>query len=490
MTRSIVSTPHRSQLRVLRTEDIDLIHTRALEILTRAGVSTTNTGLLDLLRDLGQDVDHDAGRIRFDPAFVEERVAMATREVTLCARDPQLDLALDGTRGYLSTDGCPGDMIDLETRRRRGGTKADLVELTRLADALPEIAFMWQCVSANDTPVPVRPIHETHAQLVSTTKHIQQMTAVDGTNAAGIVEMVRAIAGDAERLRSRPLLSNFQCVISPLHWDHGPVDAMRTFAEAGVPVGICSMPLAAASSPVTLAGTLAVCHAEILSGIAILQAMVPGSTAFYVGYPTTLDIQSGAMNPAWSYEESLMAMASVELGRHLGFATSSTTMATGAKWPDWQTGAQTMMIALANTLSPADMLTGAGALHGDNVFSHASLLLDCEVFAMAARFGEGIEIRDEDIALDMIVDVGPGGHFLDREHTLTNMRTIWRDSLMDRRNWDAWEAEGRPDPSVAAEARARELLTSHAPEPLPEDVAAELDRIVTTYQAQALAEAI
>jgi trimethylamine:corrinoid methyltransferase-like protein len=69
------------------------------------------------------------------------------------------------------------------------------------------------------------------------------------------------------------------------------------------------------------------------------------------------------------------------------------------------------------------------------------------------------------------------------------MRSIWRDSLMDRRNWDAWEAEGRPDPSVAAEARARELLASHAPEPLPEDVAAELDGIVATYQAQALAEA-
>jgi trimethylamine--corrinoid protein Co-methyltransferase len=184
-----------------------------------------------------------------------------------------------------------------------------------------------------------------------------------------------------------------------------------------------------------------------------------------------------------------MAMASVELGRHLGFATSSTTMATGAKWPDWQTGAQTMMIALANTLSPADMLTGAGALHGDNVFSHASLLLDCEVFAMAARFGEGISVRDEDIAVDLIVDVGPGGHFLDREHTLTNMRTIWRDSLMDRRNWDAWEAEGRPDPSVGAEERAREIVASHAPLPLDRGVAAELDAIVAAYEADALAEA-
>jgi trimethylamine--corrinoid protein Co-methyltransferase len=135
------------------------------------------------------------------------------------------------------------------------------------------------------------------------------------------------------------------------------------------------------------------------------------------------------------------------------------------------------------------MLTGAGALHGDNVFSHASLLLDCEVFSMAIGFGQGIDIRDEDIAADMIVDVGPGGHFLDRDHTLTNMRTIWRDSLMDRRNWDAWEAEGRPDPSVTAEVKARELLTTHAPEPLPEDVEAELGRIVATYEAQALAEA-
>ena len=192
---------------------------------------------------------------------------------------------LDGTRGYLSTDGCPGDMIDLETRRRRGGTKADLAELTRLADALPEISFMWQCVSANDTPVPCGRSTRRTRSSCRPRKHIQQMTAVDGTNAAGIVEMARAIAGDADRLRARPLLSNFQCVISPLHWDHGPVDAMRMFAEAGIPVGICSMPLAAASSPVTLAGTLAVCHAEILSGLAILQSMVPGSTAFYVGLP-------------------------------------------------------------------------------------------------------------------------------------------------------------------------------------------------------------
>ncbi|HEX6843583.1 MAG TPA: trimethylamine methyltransferase family protein [Actinomycetota bacterium] len=488
--RELVSVPHRHRVDVLTPEDRELLHRRALDVLERVGVTTTNQGLLRLLQEHGQSVDLEAGRVRFDPAFVQERLAMAAREVTLTAREDGLDLVLDGSRGFLSTDGCPGDLLDLETGKRRPGTKADLRELTRLADAIPQISFLWQCVSANDTPVPVRPIHETHAQLTSTTKHIQQMTAVDGFNATGIVEMARAIAGDADAFRARPFLSNFQCVISPLHWDEGPVDAMRVFAEAGVPMGLCSMPLAAASAPVTLAGTLAMVHAEILSGIAILQTLVPGATAFYVGYPTTIDLQTGAMNPVWSYEESLMAMAANEMGRHLGMATGSTCMSAGSKRTDWQAGAQTMLISISDALSPADLLSGAGGLHGNNVFSHASLLLDCEVFDMAARWAEGLRITDDDIAVDVIEAVGPGGHFLDQEHTLTQMRTIWRESLMDRRSWDAWETEGRPDPPVdAATQRAKELLAEHGPEPLADDLAAELDRIVGSFEAQAVQRA-
>jgi trimethylamine--corrinoid protein Co-methyltransferase len=486
-TQPIVGLRHRYRIDVLTDDDIGVLHRRSLDILERVGVSTSNRAILELLRDHGQTVDLDAGRIRFDPAYVEDRVAACGRDLTLFARDPGLDLPLDGSTGYLSIDGCPGDLIDLETGRRRPGTKADLEELTRMADALPQIGFMWQPVSANDTPVPVRPIHETHAQLVSTTKHIQQMTAVDGFNAAGIVEMAHVLAGGADAFRARPFLSNFQCAISPLHWDEGPIDAMRVFALAGVPVGICSMPLAAASAPVTPSGTLAIVNAEILSGLAILQTMVPGAAAFYVGYPTTLDIQSGAMNPAWSYEESLMAMAANQLGRRYGLATASTCMSTGGKRPDWQGGAQTMLISLSDALSPADMLSGAGSVHGNNVFSHAALLLDCEVFEMAARWAGGLTIADEDVALDVIEAVGPGGHFLDQDHTLERMRTIWRESLMDRRSWDAWEETGRPDtPNEQATARAREIVATHRPEPLSPPLAGELEGVVRSYESQAL----
>jgi|1186.fasta_scaffold01233_4 trimethylamine:corrinoid methyltransferase-like protein len=127
---------------------------------------------------------------------------MVPRTFTLAARDRELDMVLNGDRGFLGTDGCPADVIDLDTKKRRRGTKQDLADLTKIADALPEVSFMWQEVSANDIPVPVRPMHETHAQLISTSKHIQQMTAIDGFNAKGIVEMVTTVAGGATRCAS------------------------------------------------------------------------------------------------------------------------------------------------------------------------------------------------------------------------------------------------------------------------------------------------
>jgi trimethylamine---corrinoid protein Co-methyltransferase len=97
-------------------------------------------------------------------------------------------------------------------------------------------------------------------------------------------------------------------------------------------------------------------------------------------------------------------------------------------------------------------------------------------------------VRDEDIPVDTIVAVGPTGHFLDQEHTLTNMREIWRDSVMDRRSWDAWETAGRPDPTQAAEEKVRRILAEHEPEPLPDDVLRELDRILAAYEADAPVE--
>lgn len=484
--RHIRAIPIRHRHDVLSPEEVELLHTRSLDILDRVGFTTSNDRLLDLMAEAGQRVDRDARRIRLDPTFVEDAISRAPGSYTLAARDPALDLPLDGSAGYLSTDGCPADVIDLETGERRPGTKRDLVEITRLADALPQIAFLWQSVSANDTPVPVRPIHETHAQLLNTTKHIQQMTAIDAFNARGIVEMARVVAGSDAALRSRPLISNFQCSISPLHWDDGPVECMRIFGEAGIPVGICAMPLAGASAPLSIGGMLAMANAEICSGIAILQTIAPGTPTMHISYAATIDLSSGGMNTAWGTDEIFSAMVNTQLARRYGIPYSVWAFASGAKRPDWQAGAQAALSAMAMALSPGHLINGAGSLYDDVVYSMAELVLDAELFEMLVRFAEGWRIDDDAISLETIEAVGPGGHFLGTPHTLANIRSFWRETVMDRSSWEAWEQAGRPDAAAAATDRARTLLAEHEPESLPEDVERELERIVAAYERQAL----
>ncbi|MGE5226233.1 MAG: trimethylamine methyltransferase family protein [Planctomycetaceae bacterium] len=486
MTQEIRSYARTSTYRVLTPEQERAVHEHALAVLDRVGVSTTNDRLLKVMADHGQRVDFEAKRIRFDPAFVEERRALAPSAYTLHARNPAYDLPLGGERGWLSTDGCPAHVLDLDTGQRRYSTKHDIAEHTKVADAMPQIAIQWQPCSANDEPVPVRPMHETHAQWPVTSKHIMQMTAIDPFNARGLVEMARAVAGGADALRERPLLSNFQCSISPLHWDDPTVEALEVFAEAGVPVGICSMPLAGASAPLSVAGLMTIANAEILSGFAILETLVPGAKTFHVSYNTTIDMNTGELNPAHGANDLFAEMACSQMGAYFGVPTCHGAYGVGSKTSDWQSGVQAAFGAFGAMLVPGDMLTGIGSVYGDSVSSMTELLLSAEVYDIAARFAEGYAFDEEAFALDTIESVGPTGHFLGEEHTLTHMREFWRDTFMDRRSWDDWEAQGRPDPRVAATAKAKDLLATHEPDPLPEDVEAELDRIMDAYEREAL----
>ena len=219
MSDAIRSYSRTSTFKILSPEQEKKIHGSCLQVLEQTGVSTTNKRLLQVMADHGQKVDFDEMRIRFDPDFVEQQRRKAPSTYTLHARNPEYDLPLGSERGWLSTDGCPAHVWDIDTLQRRYSAKEDITRFTTVADALPQVGIQWQCCAANDKPVMVRPMHETHAQWHATSKHIMQMTAIDPFNAKGLVEMCRVIAGGADELRARPIMSNFQCSISPLHWD-------------------------------------------------------------------------------------------------------------------------------------------------------------------------------------------------------------------------------------------------------------------------------
>jgi trimethylamine--corrinoid protein Co-methyltransferase len=112
-------------------------------------------------------------------------------------------------------------------------------------------------------------------------------------------------------------------------------------------------------------------------------------------------------------------------------------------------------------------------------------LLDCEVFELTSRWVEGFPIDDEHIALETIEQVGPGGHFLDADHTLEHMREFWRSKYMNTATWSEWEQRGRPEPVDAATAEAKRILAEHEPLALAEGVERELAAVVRSYERQA-----
>jgi len=469
-------------LRPLSPDGLARLHDASLQILAGTGVAVGSAGIRDRLAVAGARVDGD--RVRLPAALVEAALATAPRTYTLAARDAGWDLPLDGAHGYLSVDGSAAEILDLETGVRRPSTEADLAQVTRLADALPEISFLWQGVEAGDRPVAVRPLHELRTQLTNSRKHVQIMTAVTPLAARGAVELARAVAGGADALRARPILSSFQVSLSPLQFEGDALEAALVYADAGVPAGFVVMAIGCATAPATPAGVLAQSNAEVLAGVTILETLAPGSPTFYGACSSTMDLRSGLIT-CGGPEDLLYQAAFAQLARHYRLPSSVGTFAPGAKSSDWQAGLENGLSGLMSLFAGADMLSGAGLLFAARVFALEEMVLDAEIFGLIRHLGGGLKVDDETLAVKVIDEVGPSGNFLAEHHTVAHMRELWQPRLFDRGTWEDWETQGRPSPRDRARERARSLLATHVPAPLADGVGDELDRIVAAFSREA-----
>jgi trimethylamine--corrinoid protein Co-methyltransferase len=81
--------------------------------------------------------------------------------------------------------------------------------------------------------------------------------------------------------------------------------------------------------------------------------------------------------------------------------------------------------------------------------------------------------------------VGPGGSFIDQEHTAAHWRKeLWRPELLDRDYYQAWLDKGRLSMEDRCRERKRHILSTHTPEPISDELAKALDGIVQAAQLE------
>jgi len=130
------------------------------------------------------------------------------------------------------------------------------------------------------------------------------------------------------------------------------------------------------------------------------------------------------------------------------------------------------------------MIYGSGMLESGITFDYGQLVLDCEIARMIKFVVQGFQVTDDSLALDVIKEIGPGGHFLKHRHTLDHMRAQSRPEIIDRRSRGAWEAAGATTAYERATRKARWILENHKPEPLPDDVLATIRSIVVETERE------
>jgi len=477
------STPPAAQrpaLDVLAPELLERIVAEAVDVLAKVGVLVDDEEALGVLAEGGAAVDRTGRRATMPEDLVWRCVRSAPSAVTVFSRDGYPALQLEGRNVHFDPGSAAIKILDPHTQQARPAVSADLIDLARLVDALPNLAAQSTALVASDVPHEIADRYRLLLVLLNSPKPVVTGTfTVEGF--AVMKEMLAAVAGGEQALREQPPAIFDACPSPPLKWSRLTVQSLLECARSGLPAELISMPLFGATAPATLAGALVQHTAENLSGVVIHQLAGPGSPIIYGGSPAVFDMRHGT-TAMGAMETAMVVCAYAQIGRHFGLPTHGYLGQSDAKLLDAQAGVESAMGAVLAALAGVNVVSGAGMLEFESCQSLEKLVLDDELCGMALRLVRGIEPRGDRLGDDLWGDLAAGDHFLTSPATLRWLReeTVFPGPAIDRQSRDRWQAAGGPAAPQRAGERVRELLARHQPAPLPDDVRRHLMEIAAS----------
>jgi len=481
--KDLIPTPSPSGFRTFTDAQLDEIHLASLEILRRTGVRVREAESLTLLKDAGCIVS-DGNLVRFPPAVVENALLYAPSRIVLCHRTGEPRVFLEGHRSYFGTGSDLPHTLDLETGERRPSRLADVGNVARLVDALPNLDFVMSMALPSDVPAATSDRRSFLAMMENTTKPIV-FTAWDEAGLADIIAMAETVAGGPDELTLKPFLLAYLEPTSPLQHSESALRKVLMMADRGLPFVYAPGPIEGASAPVTSAGSLAMANAEVLSGLVIAQLRRKGTPFVWGSGSGPLDMRTMASTYA-SPEFMLHCMGMAELAHYYyhvpvwGFAGCS-----DSKLPDIQAGIESALWILWTALSGANLVHDVGYVESGLTCSYEMMVVCDEIVSFVRRLLRGIEITPETLALDAIYKVGPGGSYLSAPHTKRHYRDVWTPHILDRQLYHAWAQAGQRTATQTAREFARQVIATHRPAPLPAETLDALHAMVIEADARA-----
>jgi len=465
----------------LTPEAITSINETVLRIIEEIGCEVNSDTALESLEKAGAIVDKKQRRVRLSREKAQELIGLAPSEVKLCGRDEKHDILLGGTRVYTGTGGTALYIYEPDTGEKRQANLDDLKSIARLVDKLDNIHLFLLPTYPNELPLEQVDVNRFFAGLDNTTKHIMGgVYTVNGMKQA--VRMAEIIAGSAEALRQRPLISIIACTISPFIIDSEYGDLIVATAKSGIPLVCPAEPLCGATSPVTLAGNVVVQTVDSLMGVILAQAVNPGTPVIFGSVATSTDLRDYKYI-AGSVEMGLLNAAGAQMAQFYKLPYYATGGMTDSKTMDAQSGYESAITNLLCALAGSNFIhDGAGLMEFALTVCYEKYVIDNEILGMVMRAVEGIRVDEETLAYDLIKEVGPGGNFVTAKHTRRFMRREhYQPTLSDRNSRYDWELRGKKTTWEKASEMVKTILDTPAtglPDKIRSQVLKEIKDII------------
>lgn len=468
----------RFQSQVLNDDEKERIHIEALNILELAGAKFHSRKALKLLESHGAKIDWEKQIARFPRELVEGAIKSAPPSYTLGARNPKYDYPIPSPVTRFCLDGTGSFAQGFYTGEHRYGTLKDSEYGLRVFQSMDMGYMAWPPVTAEDKPDYSRPLHEWGALMKFTSKHGEHEIHFPW-QAPYFAELLTAVLGSEDEVRSRHAYSLTYCPVSPLIHDGPMLDAYIEMGSLDVPVMVLPMPAPGMTGPASLFSNLCLANAEALSSITVYQLAHPGRPMIYSSATGTMDMRNGAFLGG-TPEMGLMSAAMVEMGRYYNLPACAAGCTADAREP----GADAVLEKVTTTIPPllagSDIILGIGVIESDQLLVLEQIVVDNEIAHVCERLFQGVSSEPDRVLTKDVFDIGPGGNFLSRKSTLkfAKSREVHFSDLLDRHTFEQWLGLGKPSMYSNARKKVEELLAQPVQDALPDDVIVTLDSIL------------
>ncbi len=456
----------------------------ARRILGEIGVEVRGARLRRRLLDHGLPIDRHTDRILFPPDVVNQAISDAPGSFTLYDRDGQPHAELGGDNVHFVPGSSGLKVLDHRTGETRLANTRDFAEYVRLADGLPNIAYLATAFSTDDIEAQVSDAWRLYLCLIHSTKPVVS-GAFTEHGVPRMAQMMELFRQDRQDLTRRPMAIFTITATGMFRYSEDSCQNLLDCVEAGIPIEIVPVTLMGLIAPVTLVGATVFHTADVLAGLTMAQLLKPGAPVLFGGAPAAFHMRA-ATSPMIAVEALHLDMAYIAVAKSLGLPTQSYLALSEAKFLDAQAGAETYGSALLAALAGVNSVSGPGMLDYLLVFSLEKLLFDDALCGQALHFIRDMKPKDDLPTVDLARRLLEEQHLITAEHTMEHwpQELYLPDPVVDRQNRENWTKAGAPTLKQRVRAEVDRRLAVYTPPPLDNALKVELQQIITADMSE------